>query len=423
VQVASPPNQTLRPRPGSGPVGTVAPAIARAADGATAGLAAIVAGRTVPEVYRAVCTLARRFPRVAGASILRQDDRGLFATAFHAADAPVSSADLAVAASALHHHWLAAHAPGSPAHPPAFFAPPGHHDLAIVPFVRENALLGALVVSGKNGRPPLDLAAERVTAGALGLVAAQALDAIVFRQRLEAAISRAELEAELLSARRSLGRELHDGPTQDLALAGLTLDRLVATLGEDQATSADARQARDLIDRSVIGMRHAITKLRTTAKPAPSITGPLRDLLAEIGPAGPGFEVDFGDASGVRLAPEVERAMIGIVREALHNVRKHARADSVRLEVKRGAGEVEIAVIDDGVGIAGDAPPGHFGLEQIRELAAETGGRIEIGSHAGQGTAVRAWIPLPPPTVVPGRPGPDGNAPAPPAPIPERPPR
>ena len=85
--------------------------------------------------------------------------------------------------------------------------------------------------------------------------------------------------------------------------------------------------------------------------------------------------------------------MIGIVREALHNVRKHANADSVRLEVHRVDGEVEIVVTDDGVGFTGGSPDGHFGLDQIRELAEETGGRIEIGSSPGAGTAIRAWIP------------------------------
>jgi signal transduction histidine kinase len=86
--------------------------------------------------------------------------------------------------------------------------------------------------------------------------------------------------------------------------------------------------------------------------------------------------------------------MIGIVREALHNVRKHADAESVRLEVRRAEDGVEIAVIDDGVGFEGPSPNGHFGLEQIRELAEETGGRLETRSAPGAGTSVRAWIPL-----------------------------
>jgi len=105
--------------------------------------------------------------------------------------------------------------------------------------------------------------------------------------------------------------------------------------------------------------------------------------------------VRFEEVSGLQLVPEVERAMVGIVREALHNVRKHAHADSVRLDVRRVHDAIEVSVTDDGVGISGDAAEGHFGLEQIRELAEETGGRIEISKTVVNGTSVRAWIPLP----------------------------
>jgi signal transduction histidine kinase len=185
-----------------------------------------------------------------------------------------------------------------------------------------------------------------------------------------------------------------------LALASITLDRLIDAMGADQAVTADARQARDLIDRSIDGMRKIIGKVRATKQPAPSITGPLRALLAELAPPAPDLQVDFQEVSGVRLGPEVERAMVGIVREALHNVRKHAKADSVHLEVRRIDGAVEIAVTDDGVGIQGDTPAGHFGLEQIRELAEETGGNLAIESVSGAGTTVKARIPLPKPLVT-----------------------
>ena len=88
---------------------------------------------------------------------------------------------------------------------------------------------------------------------------------------------------------------------------------------------------------------------------------------------------------------------MGIVREALHNVRKHSGAEEVRLEVRRIDDHVEIAVVDDGVGLHGRAAEGHFGLEQIRELAEETGGSIEIGPAGARGTSVRARIPMEPP--------------------------
>lgn len=365
----------------------------RAVDAVASGLAAIAAERTLAGVFRATCGLAARLSGVTGVILLRPDDRGFFGVA-QAMPEKVPDEIVTIAAASLHQRWIAAHAPGAPSTGPGLYVVEERPELLVVPLVRGDSLLGALVLAGRDGATPAKTPAERLSVGAIGVVAAQAVEGIVQRQRLELSISRAEHESELTTARKAISRELHDGPTQDLALAGLTLDRLVQALGEDQAISADARQARDLIDRAVLGMRKTIGRLRSAQPPAPSITGPLRELLAEMAPAAPELEVSFQEVSGVRLAPEVERAMIGIVREALHNVRKHANAESVRLEVRRVEEAVEIAVIDDGVGFEGPSPSGHFGLEQIRELAEETGGRMETRSAPGAGTSVKAWIPL-----------------------------
>ncbi len=365
----------------------------RAVDAVASGLATIAAERTLGGVYRAICGLAARLSGVSAVAILRPDERGFFGVA-HAIPEKLADGFVATAAASLHQRWIAAHAPGAPRTGPGLYVVEDRPMLLIVPIVYGDSLLGALVLAGRDGAAPAATPAERLSVAAIGVVAGQAIENLVQRQRLEHSISRAEHETELTTARKAISRELHDGPTQDLALAGLALDRLVLALGEDQAVSADARQARDLIDRAVLGMRKALGRLRSSQPPAPSITGPLRELLAEMAPAAPGLEVDFKEVSGVRLAPELERAMIGIVREALHNVRKHADADSVRLEVRRVEDAVEIAVVDDGVGFEGPSPSGHFGLEQIRELAEETGGRLETRSAPGAGTAVKAWIPL-----------------------------
>ena len=366
----------------------------RAVDQIAGGLASIASERTGSGIFRAACALAARLPGVSGVAVLRPDERGLL-TAVYAIPTGIPAELAATASASLHNRWIGSHAPGASTQALGPYQVEDRPELLIVPLVSGDSLLGGLLIAGKRGTAIAAGTAERISAGAIGAVTAQALEIAGLRQRLEGAISLAEHEAELTTARKEIGRELHDGPTQDLALAGLTLDRLVNALGADQAISADARQARDLIDRAVLGMRKSIGRLRASKPVAPSITGPLRELLAEMAPSAPDFQVDFQQVSGVQLAPEVERAMIGIVREALHNVRKHANADSVRLEVRRVDDAVEIAVTDDGVGIQGAAPAGHFGLEQIRELAEETGGKLEIASAAdGAGTAVKAWIPL-----------------------------
>jgi signal transduction histidine kinase len=370
----------------------------RSVDRIAGGLATIASERTGPGIFRAACALATRLPGVSGVAVLRPDERGLLAVVY-AIPTGIPAELVATASASLHNRWIGSHAPGASSQALGPYQVDDRPELLIVPLVSGDSLLGALLIAGKRGTATAAGSAERISAGAIGAVTALALEIAGLRQRQESVISLAEHEAELTTARKKIGRELHDGPTQDLALAGLSLDRLVNALGADQAISADARQARDLIDRAVLSMRKSIGRLRASTPVAPSITGPLRELLAEMAPypAGtqPDFQVDFQQVSGVRRAPELERAMIGIVREALHNVRKHANADSVRLEARRVDDAVEIAVTDDGVGIQGSAQAGHFGLEQIRELAEETGGKMEITPAAadGAGTAVKAWIP------------------------------
>jgi signal transduction histidine kinase len=379
------------------------------------GLRAISAEVTTGGIDRAICSLAGRLPGVGGVAILRSDDRGLLKVACAHLKAPLADDLALVAGASLHQRWIASHAPDAPALAFGPYVVEERPELLIAPFVQADHLLGGLVMAGKGEKTPCSSPAERISVGAIAVVAAQALEAAQLRQRVDFSVSRSEHEAELNSFRKNVSRDLHDGPTQDLALASLTLDRLIDSLGKEQAASADARQARDLIDRSVDGMRKIIGKVRSTKPPAPSITGPLRALLAELAPTAPDFQVDFQEVSGVCLGPEVERAMVGIVREALHNVRKHAQAESVHLEVRRVDGAVEIAVTDDGVGIQGDTPAGHFGLEQIRELAEESGGDLAIESATGTGTTVKARIPLPKPLATdvlgrspePGRMAPD----------------
>jgi signal transduction histidine kinase len=377
--------------------GSVHPALSaksqRSIEQIAAGLARIAIESTVAGIYEAAVGLLSRLPAVDTVAVVRPDDHGLLTLSYQFGQ-PLTDSVASACSAALHQQWIASHALDGDDTGPAPFALSSRDDVLLVPMVSGDTLLGGFILLGRNGIPPAVGSAERVSAAAIGTVTAQALDKLLTRQRAALAVSESERDAVQAQLRRSVGRELHDGPTQELALAGIALDRLVKTLGEEKPIAADARQARDLIDKAISGMRTVIGKLRVQEQPAPSATGPLRALVAEMAENAPSMELDINEVSGIRLAPQVERAMIGIVREALHNVRKHSRADEVRLEVRRIDNHVEISVVDDGVGFSGVSPEGHFGLDQIRELAEETGGQIEIGSAPGTGTAIRARIPM-----------------------------
>jgi signal transduction histidine kinase len=162
----------------------------------------------------------------------------------------------------------------------------------------------------------------------------------------------------------------------------------------------EIQAARELLDRAITELRRTIGELRRPTPARRGITGQLRALVGHMAPDAPEFEVDFKQISGVQLVPELERAVVGIVREAIQNVRKHANAQSVRLEVRRAEDELRLYVIDDGVGMLdGNGPHGHFGMEIMRELAEDLGGTLHIDSESGRGTKIEAYLPLVLPAV------------------------
>ena len=89
----------------------------------------------------------------------------------------------------------------------------------------------------------------------------------------------------------------------------------------------------------------------------------------------------------------MEAAAYYLVSEALTNASKHAGACSVRVEVRREGGAAVVEVADDGRGGA-EAGAGS-GLRGLADRIEALGGRLEVESPTGEGTALRARIPCP----------------------------
>jgi two-component system, NarL family, nitrate/nitrite sensor histidine kinase NarX len=87
------------------------------------------------------------------------------------------------------------------------------------------------------------------------------------------------------------------------------------------------------------------------------------------------------------LSAEEEMHVFHIVQEALANVRKHARAKTVRVSLELDGGSCRVCVEDDGAGFASGAGDRyeHFGLAIMRERAKRIGGELRIESPAGGG--------------------------------------
>ena len=113
--------------------------------------------------------------------------------------------------------------------------------------------------------------------------------------------------------------------------------------------------------------------------------------------AGLQCRLDFPDAPPSReISGDIRHAVFLIVKEALHNVVKHAQATRVKIVFELAETEMCWRIEDDGKGFE-PAPENAVddGLRNIRQRAAALGGQAEIRSHVGKGTRVTLKVPLP----------------------------
>lgn len=209
---------------------------------------------------------------------------------------------------------------------------------------------------------------------------------------LERSMLYEEIEAgAIMNERHRLAREIHDGLAQHLAF----LKMRVSWLRRTPAT-IDVSHLQDVegvLETALIEARHAITTLR--AEPLGTST------VEAIG----GYAEEFGQVSGIEMVlprpqdvpeagPKSRVELLRIVQESLNNVRKHARATRVEIDVRERDGGLEVSVCDDGIGfVTSGGARGHFGLQIMRERAESVGGKLDVESQPGAGTAVTIWVP------------------------------
>ena len=217
----------------------------------------------------------------------------------------------------------------------------------------------------------------------------------VLRDRADRAV--ALRERAVLDERRRIARELHDVVAHALSVVSVQTQAVRRRLdGDHPREVADLRAIEGNVRDAMGEMRRLFGVLRAEGDGAPLAPQPrladLDELLGEARTAG--LQVKASVALGADPLPAgLDLTAYRIVQEALTNVRRHARAHGVDVDVRREPGALRIAVVDDGQGDAG-GEPGH-GLVGMRERAALYGGTLSAGSGAdGRGFRVDARFPL-----------------------------
>ncbi|MDH3294394.1 MAG: ATP-binding protein, partial [Acidimicrobiia bacterium] len=223
---------------------------------------------------------------------------------------------------------------------------------------------------------------------------------------------RAERLISVAKAREELGRELHDGVLQTLAvIQRRSEDAELAALARDQENSlraylSDARLINAAAQRPSAAVNGGMAGLESGGGQAEGLDAALRRVAADAERLHQ-FTVQVVVATDCPSMPRPSiMAVSGAVAEALTNAAKHGRADRVTIYAEpdeapvapggggsAGGDGVFVSVRDNGSGFSVDEVTEGIGLSRsIRGRMNEIGGRAEISSRPGKGTEVKLWL-------------------------------
>jgi len=203
----------------------------------------------------------------------------------------------------------------------------------------------------------------------------------------------------VIQERTRLAREIHDGLAQTLAFLKLQAAQMQNYLaqGDLARLSQVLKDNYQVLAEAYLDTRQAIDNLRLT--PQDGLLASLEQVIADFEPIlGLTIERNFQPVSAAwhqQLTPEIQAQLLRIVQEALNNIRKHARAKRVWINVHEWQEELRLELGDDGQGFDSEDVPeiSHHGLRGMRERSEMIGADFQIISQVRQGTLVRLALP------------------------------
>ena len=250
---------------------------------------------------------------------------------------------------------------------------------------RLDALPGILLWSGFSAGFGLLLAAW---IGRIIRQSVQRAELIAELERTRGALAESHRLAGMRVERERLAGEIHDTLAQ-----GFTSIVLLA-----QAAQSDAARREDYL-RSIEATardnlaeaRALVNDLGPSGLQGTALVSAIR-RVADAFAAETGVDVEFRAAGEARpLSADHDVVLLRAAQESVANVRKHAAAGHVTVELTYGP-EVRLAISDDGRGFDPTVAQG-FGLDALRRRVAQAGGTARVTSAPGRGSRVEVELP------------------------------
>jgi two-component system nitrate/nitrite sensor histidine kinase NarX len=201
----------------------------------------------------------------------------------------------------------------------------------------------------------------------------------------------------LLEERAVIARELHDSLAQSLSYLKIQVSRLQQLAERSPRATAETAAVLEELRTGLNNAYRQLRELLTTFRlkmDGRGLAAALADTVEEFRQrSGLAIALEYG-LTDCPLSVNEEINILQIVREALSNVARHARANHASVRLAYRDGRVTVTVEDDGVGLGGAQPAArahHYGLAIMQERARALGGELEVAPRRdgdGRGTRV-----------------------------------
>ena len=201
-----------------------------------------------------------------------------------------------------------------------------------------------------------------------------------------------EVELATLAERARIAREIHDNVGHQLTRASLQTEALRVVHADEPGVAADFADVKRTVDEALQLVRASVHALNDNAA----------DLSVQLGRIVDGAHSDSGPQIELEVLAEhapanVASCFAAVLREALSNTMRHARAQAVAVRCMEHPSFYQLIVTDDGAGATQANSRGiaeGMGLASMRERVEALGGTFTAGPRAGApGWRVFATVP------------------------------
>lgn len=201
----------------------------------------------------------------------------------------------------------------------------------------------------------------------------------------------------VLEERSTIARELHDSIAQSLSYSRIQMHRLKVFIEREEPKEKVLQTVTELsegIATAYSQLREVLTTFRLQINSS-GLNGAVEETVEEFRNRTGIATTVTNELLGIELSPNEQIHFIHILREALINVEKHARATNVLVRMMRSPeGGFVLKVEDDGIGIGSTTGKyKHFGLSIMRERAEALHGTLSVAPGHEKGTCVTLTVP------------------------------